>query len=800
MIIYTTNKYYKLTIQIVLIGLIQVFSISTILCQAPEIEWQKTYGGTDNDDASKVLQTSDGGYIIGGDSRSLDGDVIENNGNRDFWIVKTDAEGSMEWQKSYGGSSSDVMRSIILTSDSGFIAVGYTYSNDGDVTGHQGSEDYWVVKMDALGNLEWQRTYGGTQSDFAYFIDETADGGFIISGDSQSNDGDVTGHHGPITSNDYWVVRIDNLGSIIWEKSLGGTQDDYGREIHQTYDGGFIVTGWTYSNNGDVSFNHGNSDYWLVKLNSGGEMLWEKNYGGTQIEYGYSVVETSDKGFILTGYTGSNNGDVTGYHGGFSDYWVVKTDSVGELQWQKTLGGSSTDQAFCVREISPKGYVVAGYSGSDDGDVTDHHGAFLYGDYWICQLDTLGELVWEKNLGGSDGEKAYSIEQTSDDGFIIAGHTYSNDFDVTFNHGESDFWVVKLEGNCIEQIYFADNDLDGFGDLFNDSLACSLPFGYVSDSTDCDDTNELIFPFATDICNSMDDNCNGLIDEDAIFTTWYLDNDADEFGDLFIDSLSCYTLIGYVIDNTDCNDMNASINPIATEICNDIDDNCNLAIDEGLTVNTFYVDADADNFGNADIFIISCLEIIAGYVFDSTDCNDANNLIYPGAIEICDYLDNDCDGIIDDNLSYIHSFEDADSDNYGNINVDSLSCEIPDGFVEDDSDCDDTNPFIYPGAEEILNGLDDDCNELIDEGLATNETILNSIKVYPNPTEDILFVEYTGYDKSTIEIINIAGQILWLDDIVTSPKEIDVSKFSAGIYLLKIKTQDGDVSVKFVKE
>ena len=800
MIIYTTNKYYKLTIQIVLIGLIQVFSISTMLCQAPEIEWQATYGGSDFEDTNCIKQTNDGGYVIFGSSSSTDGDVSINYGNSDCWVVKVDNLGIIEWEKSYGGSLSEYARSIALTNDGGYIFTGYTYSNDGDVTINNGGADCWVVKLDENGNIEWESSFGGSGPDIGASILQSSDGGFILAGDSRSNDGDISNHHGPASTSDLWVIKMDNIGNLEWESSYGGTLDDEAKDIKQTIDGGYIVIGHSFSNNFDVSTNQGLSDFWLLKLNPEGEIEWENSCGGSEEDYGQSCLQTQDNGFIICGWTRSNNGDVSSFHGGFSDYWVVKTNTLGEIVWQKTYGGSKTDQGFSLKQLIDGNYIVSGSSGSSDGNVTLHHGSYFYADYWLCNIDTAGEIIWEKTLGGTKTEIPKSIEITSDDGIIIAGFAYSDDFDVTFNHGESDFWVVKLEGNCIEQIYFADNDLDGFGDVFNDSLACSLPIGYVSDSTDCDDTNELIFPFATDICNTMDDNCNGLIDEDAIFATWYLDNDSDEFGDPFLDSLSCYTLIGYVIDNTDCNDMNAEINPLAIEICNDIDDNCNLAIDEGLTVNTFYVDADADNFGNADIFIISCLEIIAGYVFDSTDCNDTNNLIYPGAIEICDYLDNDCDGIIDDNLSYIHSFEDADSDNYGNINVDSLSCEIPDGFVDDDSDCDDTNPFVYPGAEEILNGIDDDCNELIDEGLAINETILNSIKVYPNPTEDILFVEYTGYDKSTIEIINIAGQILWLDDIVTSPKEIDVSKFSAGIYLLKIKTQDGDVSVKFVKE
>ncbi|MBK7569002.1 MAG: hypothetical protein IPI31_14365 [Bacteroidetes bacterium] len=174
------------------------------------------------------------------------------------------------------------------------------------------------------------------------------------------------------------------------------------------------------------------------------------------------------------------------------------------------------------------------------------------------------------------------------------------------------------------------------------------------------------------------------------------------------------------------------------------------------------------------------MEIIAGYVLDSTDCDDSNNLIYPGTTEICDYLDNDCDGIIDDNLSYIHSYEDSDSDNYGNPEVDSLSCELPIGFVEDDSDCDDTNPLIYPGADEILNGIDDDCNELIDEGLSLEETDLNAIVIYPNPTDNILYINWPNSEQGIFQLINISGEIIKSFNKIYPFNILDVSKYASG--------------------
>ena len=222
-----------------------------------------------------------------------------------------------------------------------------------------------------------------------------------------------------------------------------------------------------------------------------------------------------------------------------------------------------------------------------------------------------------------------------------------------------------------------------------------------------------------------------------------------------------------------------------------MDDDCDGIIDNGITYYTYYIDTDGDNFGNPLIDSVSCLEELSGFTLDSTDCNDANNLIYPGAIEICDYVDNDCNGIIDDNLTYIHSFEDADADNYGNNEVDSLSCTLPIGFVEYDTDCDDNNPFIYPGADEILNGLDDNCNELIDEGVGINSLQNeNGILIYPNPATNKIILSIDNQSNinssSNISICDLSGKNILQLEIKSGETEIDVSDYAAGIYFVKV--------------
>jgi hypothetical protein len=234
--------------------------------------------------------------------------------------VKLSATGAIQWQKCLGGSGWDVATSIQQTSDGGFIVAGRTNSNDGDVTGNHGNDDFWVVKLSATGEIQWQKSLGGSNDDWATSIQQTSDGGFIVAGSTDSNDGDVTGNHG---NDDFWVAKLSSTGAIQWQKSLGGSGDELAESTQQTSDGGFIVTGWTTSNDGDVTGNHGGKDFWVVKLSSTGAIQWQKSLGGSGTDVAESIQQTSDGGFIVAGYTASNDGDVTGNHG-YDDFWVVK--------------------------------------------------------------------------------------------------------------------------------------------------------------------------------------------------------------------------------------------------------------------------------------------------------------------------------------------------------------------------------------------------------------------------------------------------------------------------------------------
>ncbi len=418
----------------------------SLKAQAPAIEWQKSLGGSGDDIAYCIQQTSDGGYIVAGYGYGNGGDITGNHGGYDYWIVKLTSSGLIQWQKSLGGSNWEFAYSIVQTTDSGYIVAGYSQSTDGNVTYNNGLADFWIVKLSNSGNLQWQKSFGGSQNDIANSIIQTTDGGYIIAGSSTSNDGDVFGHHGSTDFADFWIVKINDTGVIQWQKSLGGSNNEEAYSIKQTFDGGYIVTGYTTSNDGDVIGYHGFSDRWVIKLSSSGDIQWQKCLGGAIDERGLCIQQTIDGGYIVTGASNSNDGDVSGNQGGL-DFWVVKLSSIGDIQWQKCLGGTNDDGSASIQQTSDGGYITAGMTESNNEDVAGNHGIVGSDDYWVVKMTSKGDIQWQKCLGGNNIDEALSIKQTYDKGYIVAGFSKSNDGNVTGNHGNYDYWIVKLESN-----------------------------------------------------------------------------------------------------------------------------------------------------------------------------------------------------------------------------------------------------------------------------------------------------------------------------------------------------------------
>jgi uncharacterized delta-60 repeat protein len=359
--------------------------------------WAKTYGGNAYDNAFSVQNTSDGGYIVAG--------YTESSGTS-YWnvsVLKLNSTGGVTWHKTYGSTGDNEAYAVQETSDGGYIVAGYTTSFG------VGMGDVWVLKLNSTGGVTWQKTYGGTGLDMAYAVQETSDGGYIVAGMTTSfGAGGI----------DVWVLKLDSSGGVTWQKTYGGAGEDWAWSIQQTSDGGYIVGGWT------TSYGAGMDDAWVLKLNSTGGVTWQKTYGGIYDDRVYSVQQTSDGGYIVAGYTDSS-GDGQNDH-----IWVLKLNSTGGVTWQKTYGGSSSDEAYSVKQTSDGGYIVAGWTYSfGPGSI----------NIWVLKLDPTGNVTWQKAYGGKNSNLGYSLAETLDGGYIVAGMTTS------FGAGNQVVWVLKLE-------------------------------------------------------------------------------------------------------------------------------------------------------------------------------------------------------------------------------------------------------------------------------------------------------------------------------------------------------------------
>jgi len=372
---------------LIILGVLSFWSISLIPLKAQAIIGQRVLGSSGLERATAITTDSEGNHIVAGPTAyGNDGDVSGSHGDSDCWVVKLNSyTGDIWWQKALGGSNTDVATGIAPTSDGGCVVAGYTTSTDGDVTGNHGFVDFWVVRLNQSGAIVWQKTYGGTNGDNAWGIAASADGNFFVVGSSNSTNGDVSGNHG---NGDAWVLKLSGSGDIIWQKSLGGSNDDRANAIVATSDGGCVLTGYTFSNDGQVTGNHGENDFWVVKLTATGNLIWQKTLGGSSLEVAYAVSVTPDGGYLVFGETTSTDGDVTNNHGS-NDGWVVKLSGAGEKVWQRALGGSGVDEIYAVTTNRAGHFILAGDTGSIDGDLASAggkvHGVGI-SDFWVVIL------------------------------------------------------------------------------------------------------------------------------------------------------------------------------------------------------------------------------------------------------------------------------------------------------------------------------------------------------------------------------------------------------------------------------
>jgi len=334
------------------------------------------------------------------------------------------------WTKTFGGGSDDFGFSVEQTTDGGYIITGSTYSFG------NGAADVWLIKTDVNGDEEWNQTFGGSDEDEGIGVQQTTDGGYILTGYTQS---------------DVWLLKTDSQGNEEWNQTfgeIGGSNTDTGNSVQQTTDGGFIIAGWTHS------FGNGWSDVWLIKTDSNGNEEWNKTFGGSGSDYGFSVEQTTDGGYIITGWTDS-------FGNGSYDVWLIKTDSNGNEEWNQTFGGTNSDVGYSVQQTDDGGYIVTGYTNSFG------NGGY---DIWLIKTDSNGDSLWTKTYGGISGDGGFSVQQTTDGGYIITGYTNS------FGNGANDVWLIKTDSNGNEEW---NQTFGGSDDDWSSSVEQTTDGGYI---------------------------------------------------------------------------------------------------------------------------------------------------------------------------------------------------------------------------------------------------------------------------------------------------------------------------------
>ncbi len=439
----------------IILSTLSLFSMTIASSQtAPNIEWSKCYGGSGSDYGHVIRQTADGGFMAFGSIDSPNDQIPGFHENQDVWIAKLSPEGNIEWQRCYGGTETDGPSVMQLTPDNGCIFIASTTSDDGDVSGYHGNSwyDVWVVKLDSVGNIEWQKCLGGTESEIGRSVSLTDDGGYVLASDTYSTDGDLTGNVN-LGGTDLWIVKLDASGNIVSQKCFGGTLNEFGHSAQQTPDGGYIVGASSYSSDGDLTLNQGSKDIWVLKLGSNLSIEWQKTYGGSEIEtisLGNVIHQTIDGGYAFAAGTSSNDGDVTNNHGN-SDLWLVKLDATGGIEWQKCFGNTDYDSGVGLHQTNDQTYFVYGSNS---------------GDFWLLKISESGDLIWDKSVGGTYADELRGACITADGGYAAIGRTVSTNGDVSGNHGGNDVWIVKLTGamgiedkNEFEQIELHPNPL-----------------------------------------------------------------------------------------------------------------------------------------------------------------------------------------------------------------------------------------------------------------------------------------------------------------------------------------------------
>ncbi len=739
----------------------------------PAIIWDKTYGGTSGDALRSLSVTSDGGYLLGGFSNSgIGADKSETNrGSQDYWVVKTDADGNKQFDKTYGGSQSEWLSDAIQASDGNYLIGGYSYSPvDGDKTQpNHGVEDWWVVKTDNNGNKIWDKDYGSNSSDLFISFAEASDGGYLLFGSSNS----MVGFDKSQPSKggfDYWIIKINANGVKQWDKVIGGNKDDYLGAVLHDVNGGYFLAGQSLSSaSGDKSQDDiGSYDIWLVKIDDSGNKLWDRTYGGVNLDVPLALAQSSSGDLLIGTYSDSKpSGDKSEGSRGFGtvDYWILKTDASGNKIWDQTIGSNSTDYLTEVKTMADGTFLLGGYTQNVKASYEKTQNGNGWKDMWLVKVDDDGKILWDKTIGGTNDDDLFGMVVTNDNTFTLAGSSSSQigGDKTAANKGQSDYWLLSL-GCSGTQTFYIDNDLDGFGT--NDQTiitdVCEGPEGYSVYSNDCNDSNQKIRPNAIDNCNGIDDNCDGIIDENAINAVI---NPSDSVSFCTLDHLGVKMNVYYCFTCTYQWQKNGVNIPGAT-----------LTSYQTFSPGTYQVTFE-NNFG--------CSAITDPLVVTKFKSPKAK-IVALGNLDICQTGAVTLHAI--EGSGYTYQWKNPISNIEGATNS-SYVAHIPDGYrvwITAENKCRDLSNvlIVYSSCK---NG----------EAISNEKPEMN---IYPNPSSGKFQLSLNSViNKGELTITNFIGQeVFRLEISGTSMLNLDFNNWEKGIYMVKLKSDDETITTKWI--
>lgn len=428
---------------LVFTALVFLTSLNSI-SQEPALLWERAYGGTQDEELNSLIKLSNGNFLVGASTESHNGDIQSGNfQSMDIWVYEISPSGEIIWEKTYGGSDSDYCYSVLQDTDSTFMVAGMTSSSDGDINSEfKGERDLWFFRINQENDIIWEKTMGGSKLEEGSVLIKANDGEILVGANTNSSDGDV---EYPNKGNyDYWVFKYDSAGEIKWQKTYGGSGRDVLYDLCCSPDSGYLLCGYTRSNDGDIqSGNEGDYDIWLVKIDNEGNLLWERTYGGSSYDAPRQVLPLTD-GYLIAGYTDSDNVDIQSGNHGQRDVWVLKIDKDGKLLWEKTYGGLGIDYLNSAVQAENGEFILGCTSESDDGD----HSYPNYGelDIWVVGINSSGDITFDKKSGGSELDVCTAVVVNDLNSLMIGGYTFSNNLDIqSGNHGGKDNWIFQLQ-------------------------------------------------------------------------------------------------------------------------------------------------------------------------------------------------------------------------------------------------------------------------------------------------------------------------------------------------------------------